>query len=81
MAAGATAALAMMGKYYSAFLVGGFVLAAIVHPQQRRLYFSSLAPWVSTIAGLVVLAPHLYWLATTDALPIRYALEGPSANP
>jgi hypothetical protein len=73
MAAGATAALAMMGKYYSVFLIGGFVLAAIVHPQ-RRLYFGSLAPWVSTIAGLVVLAPHLVWLATTDASPIRYAL-------
>jgi Dolichyl-phosphate-mannose-protein mannosyltransferase len=73
MAAGATAALALLGKYYSAFLIGGFVFAAIVHPQ-RRLYFVSLAPWVSTIAGLVVLAPHLYWLAATDALPIKYAL-------
>jgi hypothetical protein len=74
MAAGATAAVALLGKYYSVFLVGGFVVAAIVHPQ-RRVYFSSLAPWVSASAGLVVLAPHLYWLATTGASPFKYALK------
>jgi 4-amino-4-deoxy-L-arabinose transferase-like glycosyltransferase len=74
MAAGATAALALLGKYYSVFLVGGFVLAAILHPQ-RRAYFSSLAPWIATAAGLAVLAPHLYWLVTTGALPFQYALK------
>jgi 4-amino-4-deoxy-L-arabinose transferase-like glycosyltransferase len=74
VAAGATAALALLGKYYSVFLVGGFVLAALVHPQ-RRAYFSSLALWVATAAGLAVLAPHLYWLAATDALPFQYALK------
>jgi len=74
IAAGATAALALLGKYYSVFLVASFVVAAIVHPQ-RRLYFSSLAPWVSAAAGLLVLAPHLYWLATTGALPFKYALK------
>jgi 4-amino-4-deoxy-L-arabinose transferase-like glycosyltransferase len=73
IAAGATAALAMLGKYYSMFLIGSFVFAAIAHPQ-RRAYFSSLAPWVSTVAGLLVLAPHLHWLATTGATPVRYAL-------
>ncbi len=74
-AAGATAALALLGKYYSAFLVASFVLAAILHPQ-RRQYFGSLAPWVSTAAGLLVLAPHLYWSAANGAPPFRYALEG-----
>ena len=61
--AGAAAALAVLGKYYSVFLVGGFAFAAIVHPG-RRIYFGSLAPWISTAAGLVVLAPHLHWLVT-----------------
>ena len=74
VAAGATTALAVLGKYYSVFLVGGFVIAAIAHPQ-RRAYFGSFAPWVSTAAGLVVLAPHLYWLATTEASPFTYALK------
>lgn len=72
-AAGLCAALAMLGKHYSIFLVAGFVLAAIAHPQ-RRTYFSSLAPWVSTLVGLVMLAPHLYWLATHDFAPMKYAM-------
>ena len=68
VAAGATAALAMLGKYYSVFLIVSFAFAAILH-QQRRAYFGSLAPWVSAITGLVALEPHLYWLATTGAKP------------
>src|SRR5712692_761694 len=74
VAAGATAALAMLGKYYSVFLIGSFVFAAICHPQ-RRAYFGSLAPWVSTVVGFAVLGPHLHWLATTGAMPFTYALE------
>src|SRR5258707_12008880 len=35
--AGALAAIAMLGKYYSVFLVGGFVFAAACHPQRRIL--------------------------------------------
>jgi 4-amino-4-deoxy-L-arabinose transferase-like glycosyltransferase len=72
-AAGATAAIAMLGKYYSIFLIGSFVFAAICHPQ-RRAYFGSVAPLVSVVAGLVVLGPHLHWLATTGAEPFNYAL-------
>jgi hypothetical protein len=71
--AGATAAIAMLGKYYSIFLIGSFVFAAIVHPQ-RRAYLASLAPWVSATVGLATLGPHLYWLATTGAKPFEYAL-------
>src|SRR3979411_2250229 len=72
-AAGATAAIAMLGKYYSIFLIGSFAFAAIVHPK-RREFFASLAPWVSATVGLAVLGPHLYWLATTRAEPFGYAL-------
>jgi 4-amino-4-deoxy-L-arabinose transferase-like glycosyltransferase len=73
VAAGATAALAMLGKYYSLFLIASFAFAAIVHPQ-RRSYFGSTAPWVSVITGLAALGPHLHWLATTGAKPCAYAL-------
>jgi len=37
VAAGATAALAMLGKYYSVFLIGSFVFAAVCHPQRRLI--------------------------------------------
>jgi 4-amino-4-deoxy-L-arabinose transferase-like glycosyltransferase len=73
IAAGATAALAMLGKYYSTFLIVSFLFAAICHPQ-RRAYFRSLAPWVSTITGFAALIPHMLWLATTGAKPFHYAL-------
>lgn len=73
VAAGATAALAMLGKYYSVFLIASFVVAAILHGQ-RRAYFGSVAPWLSATTGLAALGPHLYWLATTGAKPCVYAL-------
>src|ERR1700736_1083820 len=73
VAAGATAAFAMLGKYYSVFLIGGFILAAICDPQ-RRAYFASLAPWVSTVVGFAALGPHLHWLGTNGAKPFAYAL-------
>lgn len=73
LAAGATAALAMLGKYYSVFLIASFAFAAVCHPQ-RCLYFKSAAPWVATVTALAVLAPHLRWLATTGAMPFGYAM-------
>lgn len=74
IAAGGLAALAMLGKYYSVFLIASFAFAAIVHPQ-RAAYFKSWAPWCSALTGLVVLAPHLHWLAVTGAMPFSYAIE------
>jgi 4-amino-4-deoxy-L-arabinose transferase-like glycosyltransferase len=73
VAAGAMAAIAMLGKYYSVFLLGGFLLAVLCHPQ-RRIYFASLAPWISMLVGTVVLAPHILWLLSTGASPFSYAL-------
>jgi 4-amino-4-deoxy-L-arabinose transferase-like glycosyltransferase len=72
-AAGGAAALAMLGKYYSIFLVASFVLAALAHPL-RRAYFSSASPWISAVTGLVALLPHLHWLAATGAPTFSYAL-------
>jgi hypothetical protein len=73
-ATGVIAALAMLGKYYSAFLILSFIFAAAFH-HQRRVYFRSAAPWVSAAAGLCFLGPHLYWLATTGGMPFQYALS------
>lgn len=79
IAAGLTAAVAMLGKYYSIFLVGSFVLAAIVHPL-RRAYFTAASPWISVATGLVALLPHICWLATTGAPPFSYALAHAHAD-
>jgi hypothetical protein len=73
VAVGCTTALAMVGKYYSIFLVASFAFAALAHPA-RRAYFTSASPWISVGTGLVALAPHLHWLATTGASSFTYAL-------
>jgi len=73
IAAGAAAALAMLGKYYSIFLIVSFALAALAHPDRRK-YFLSSAPWISALAGLAVLAPHLWFLTTTTPDSLSYPL-------
>ena len=72
VAAGVAAAAAMLGKYYSIFLIGAFVVAIVLHPA-RWTYLRSASPWISAIVGLVVLAPHLLWLKTATLTPCEYA--------
>jgi 4-amino-4-deoxy-L-arabinose transferase-like glycosyltransferase len=79
VAVGCTTALAMVGKYYSIFLVASFALAALAHPA-RRAYFTSASPWISVAVGLAALSPHLYWLATTGASTFTYALNHANGN-
>lgn len=79
VAAGLASALAMLGKYYSIFLIVSFAIAAICHPL-RREYFSSASPWISAAVGLIALSPHLYWLATTGAAPFHHALGHAGAD-
>ena len=73
IAAGAAAALAMLGKYYSIFLIASFALAAICHPD-RRAYFSSRAPWIAAGTGLLVLVPHINRQTTTNTQPNNKAM-------
>jgi 4-amino-4-deoxy-L-arabinose transferase-like glycosyltransferase len=72
LAAGAAAALAMLGKYYSIYLVGGIVVAALLHPARMR-YLKSPSPWISIGVGLLVLAPHIEWLVRTGFQTFVYA--------
>ena len=73
-------ALAMLGKYYSIYLVAAFIVAALAHPA-RWTYLRSPSPWVSAAVGLIVLAPHLRWLMTSTFTPFDYvyAAHGHSA--
>src|SRR5215467_3537403 len=61
----------MLGKYYSIYLVAAFVLAALSHPA-RLAYLRSASPFISVAVGLLVLAPHLYWLTTAAFAPFDY---------
>lgn len=79
VATGCATALAMVGKYYSIFLVASFALAALAHPS-RRAYLTSASPWISVVIGFAVLSPHIYWLATTGASTFSYALAHAKGN-
>ena len=59
--AGVGAAAAMLGKYWSVFLIAGLVAAALID-SRRAAYFRSAAPWITVAVGLIVIAPHLVWL-------------------
>ena len=71
--AGAGAAACMLGKYWSIFLIAGLVVAALID-KRRNAYFRSAAPWITVLAGGVVLAPHLVWLYQHDFAPFGYAM-------
>jgi 4-amino-4-deoxy-L-arabinose transferase-like glycosyltransferase len=73
VAAGVAAAAVMLAKYWGVFLLASFGIAAIAD-QRRALYFRSIAPWVSILAGLLALSPHLAWLASNTET-VTYAMD------
>jgi 4-amino-4-deoxy-L-arabinose transferase-like glycosyltransferase len=70
--AGFAAGAAMLGKYWSIFLLAGLALAAVSEPR-RAAYFRSPAPWLTIAAGAVVLAPHVIWIATHGLTTVNFA--------
>jgi hypothetical protein len=71
--AGLGAGACMLGKYWSIFLLAGLILAALAD-QRRWVYFCSVAPWITGVVGLAVVAPHLYWLFQHGIAPLEYAI-------
>jgi hypothetical protein len=70
--AGLAAGAAMLGKYWSIFLLAGLALAALSDPR-RIAYFRSPAPWLTIAAGALVLAPHVLWIATHGFTTVDFA--------
>ena len=70
--AGFAAGAAMLGKYWSIFLLAGLGLAALSDPR-RSAYFRSPAPWLTIAAGAAVLAPHVYWIASHGFTTVDFA--------
>jgi 4-amino-4-deoxy-L-arabinose transferase-like glycosyltransferase len=78
--AGVGAAACMLGKYWSVFLLAGLAVAALID-KRRTSYFRSAAPWITVLAGALVLAPHLLWLYRHDFAPFTYAVGIHGAKP
>ena len=77
--AGVAAAGAMLAKYWSVVLLLALAIAA-VSDSRRRLYFGSVAPYVTIAVGVAALSPHLAWLYAHDFTPFGYALESHPAT-
>src|SRR5216110_2380275 len=71
--AGTAAAAAMMGKYWSVFLLSGLGVAALAD-SRRAQYFRSAAPWVTIAVGAILFAPHVAWIVAHDFAPFTYAV-------
>lgn len=74
--AGLAVGIGVLGKYWTVLLLPGFAIAALSDPR-RRQYFRSAAPWISMLAGGLVVAPHLVWLYQNDFSAFAYASSGP----
>lgn len=72
--AGLFAGLSLLGKYYSAVLCATLLMVLLVHPARNRV-LRSPAPYVAVAVGLLVLAPHIWWVLDTNASSVMYALE------
>jgi 4-amino-4-deoxy-L-arabinose transferase-like glycosyltransferase len=70
--AGVGAALAMLTKYWSIFLILGFAAAALAHPK-RWDYLRSPAPWASVVVGALVFAPNVVTIFAYDFRQFGYA--------
>ena len=68
---GVCVGLALMSKYYAVILLAACFLAVLQHPA-RRSYFGSASPYVAAAVAAAICAPHIWWLATHRAPPLRY---------
>ncbi len=74
VAFGACVGLAMLSKYYALILVATCLLAALQH-SSRWKYPASVSPYVSAAVAAAVFAPHVAWLLTHRAPPLRYLVR------
>lgn len=72
--AGVGAAAAMLGKYWSIFLLAGLAIAAVTD-SRRGAYLRSPAPWLTLAVAALLFAPHLAWVLTHNFVPFYYALN------
>jgi hypothetical protein len=72
--AGASAGASMLAKYWSVYLVIALALAPLLAPGRWR-FLRSAVPWIAAGAGLLVLAPHLAWIASGGASTFTFAQD------
>lgn len=69
---GFLAGLGILTKYFTGVLLVPLMLFILAHPLARTR-LARPGPWICIAIGLLVIGPHLYWLATGPALSLEYA--------
>jgi 4-amino-4-deoxy-L-arabinose transferase-like glycosyltransferase len=80
--AGVAGAIALLSKYYSVILIATLFVVALLHPDRGR-YFRSAVPYVTAAVGLLLIAPHVWWLVEANFPSLHYAIsktEAPAAE-
>lgn len=73
-ACGALAALALLGKYFSAVLVLALVLVACAVPSWRQR-LRGMGPWLALAAGVAVISPHVLWMFDHQFSTLQFASQ------
>ena len=73
---GLLAALALLTKYSSIFLLLACFTAAILH-RRRMAYFTCLAPYAAMLVCAAVCLPHAIWVLEHPLTPVNYLLKKP----
>lgn len=71
---GIVAGLALMTKYYSAFLLLAMLLFLVVEPRARKV-FQQKGIYLSAVLFLLLIAPHFIWLVQHDFVTLHYAQD------
>jgi len=69
---GIAVGMSLWAKYFVVVLVAPMVVFALVDREARRS-LATPGPYIAAAVALVVMAPHLIWLARNDFLPFAYA--------
>jgi 4-amino-4-deoxy-L-arabinose transferase-like glycosyltransferase len=69
---GAAIGGALWAKYFVVVLAAPLVIFLLFDRDARR-HLATPGPYLAAALGLVVMAPHLFWLVQTDFLPFAYA--------
>src|SRR5262245_189441 len=72
--------LLLLTTYVGLILVGLLVLFTVTNPRARAALRSS-DPWIAAVVAVIVMLPHLFWLADTadGVLPMLARLRAPEA--
>ena len=69
----------LVATRYSAAMLGGVLVLALVVTPKGRAVFRSPEPWGAVAVAAALIWPHILWVATDDGLPFDHAVGSTGA--